>query len=713
MAKQNADTQRNRSNIVDDLERLTKQDGFVYAFCFLVFENLWLSPDEIADVDWYARPNSEELSFLLGLFVKHPIRLTLPHSPQSVRVQMESACQLLEELHTSYVASFPHLADMASDSRQWAANADRHLRGRQDSGEPTAEATFYSGPGAFDFQYLELSARKYAKDGEWILNHLGVSLESVIDATNSLQQLFNARAQNLQPPTTFVDQCHQALSLMSFTAEDIGACVKTADAIVQQFSLVPGTINQEFNTPGAYNRVLSHPIVQLENGTYFLPIHADLCRSIYESPFYWILEDPVYVDTGLFNRGETTERIASEMLEGVFGKGNVYRDVKVRNGTTDVTDIDVLTLAGNKAIVVQAKSKKMTEVAKKGDPASVRRDFREAVQEAYEQGLVSRAALVGAGATLEDDRGQPILLHHDVDDAYIICLTGDYYPAVMHQVDIYLNKGTEEPFPLAVSVFDLEMLCFYLDDPFELLYYLRQRTVHATHFRADSEMSLLAFHLKHRLHPPGNSDWTYVQSEYGQLFDANYPAATGHAAVSDVSDRLFHQWRNDEFNQLINDVKAIPNPRRADLLFFLFDLVGSGADNVFERIARTKQATIHDGESHDVSMLLTSGNRGITFMSFPSASASSEERLQLVANARKYKSRANEWLGLGWSSGSSRLVDMIWYSNEPWEPDPELERLAQQALGQGTMIRAKGRKIGKNEPCPCGSGVKYKKCHGR
>jgi hypothetical protein len=25
----------------------------------------------------------------------------------------------------------------------------------------------------------------------------------------------------------------------------------------------------------------------------------------------------------------------------------------------------------------------------------------------------------------------------------------------------------------------------------------------------------------------------------------------------------------------------------------------------------------------------------------------------------------------------------------------------------------KGRKIGRNEPCPCGSGIKYKKCHGR
>ena len=31
--------------------------------------------------------------------------------------------------------------------------------------------------------------------------------------------------------------------------------------------------------------------------------------------------------------------------------------------------------------------------------------------------------------------------------------------------------------------------------------------------------------------------------------------------------------------------------------------------------------------------------------------------------------------------------------------------------GGGTVI--KGRKIGPNEPCPCGSGKKYKKCCGR
>ena len=26
--------------------------------------------------------------------------------------------------------------------------------------------------------------------------------------------------------------------------------------------------------------------------------------------------------------------------------------------------------------------------------------------------------------------------------------------------------------------------------------------------------------------------------------------------------------------------------------------------------------------------------------------------------------------------------------------------------------RANGKKIGRNDPCPCGSGLKYKRCHG-
>ncbi len=44
----------------------------------------------------------------------------------------------------------------------------------------------------------------------------------------------------------------------------------------------------------------------------------------------------------------------------------------------------------------------------------------------------------------------------------------------------------------------------------------------------------------------------------------------------------------------------------------------------------------------------------------------------------------------------------------------ELEhaRMAGGGDGTGVQQRRVGEKVGRNDPCPCGSGKKYKRCHG-
>jgi len=50
-------------------------------------------------------------------------------------------------------------------------------------------------------------------------------------------------------------------------------------------------------------------------------------------------------------------------------------------------------------------------------------------------------------------------------------------------------------------------------------------------------------------------------------------------------------------------------------------------------------------------------------------------------------------------------------------PQPATSAMAQAAgdrgLGKKQRLRAGGKKIGRNDPCPCGSGKKYKHCCGR
>ena len=56
-----------------------------------------------------------------------------------------------------------------------------------------------------------------------------------------------------------------------------------------------------------------------------------------------------------------------------------------------------------------------------------------------------------------------------------------------------------------------------------------------------------------------------------------------------------------------------------------------------------------------------------------------------------------------------------WLYNLPeWETLLTEERRAElykEAKVANTVI--KGKKVGRNDPCPCGSGLKYKKCHGK
>ncbi len=41
------------------------------------------------------------------------------------------------------------------------------------------------------------------------------------------------------------------------------------------------------------------------------------------------------------------------------------------------------------------------------------------------------------------------------------------------------------------------------------------------------------------------------------------------------------------------------------------------------------------------------------------------------------------------------------------------DRSAAEEVTQAPVIRSSEEKLGRNQPCPCGSGKKYKLCHGR
>jgi SEC-C motif-containing protein len=697
--------------LIGQIEAITRKPGFIYTLAIILLRDLFYAPDDAADRNWNEHLNFQELTLLVGLLVKGSIDITVPTEEESAN-RFEDVYRLFDQLHKESHKYFLGELEAHIKSGKQFEKPEENYRRVMGAGPMVTEPIYYGGSGGYDFQYLDFAVDKYQQDATWIAQHIGISISDLSRIARDLKRLHEYRF-NTQPDLRskdFSEVCAAALSVFCFEEKDIQQFGNEAvKAFIKAFSLVPGNANAKLESLGQFNQLQANPIVQLMDGRYFVPIGFNLSEAIYESPFYWMNKDASYRGKALQHRGQFAEDVTANLLRKVFGTATVYKNIEIKQskGLT-VTDIDVLAIVGNKAVIAQVKSKRMTELAKSGDEGMLLADFKLAIQEAYDQSLLSRQAILGRGSKLFVE-GKEIHLSESIDDAYVLCITLDHYPAVMHQLDAFLIKGSDDPFPVALSIFDLDILTFYLADPFEFAYYLRQRIMLSDYYKADSEMSLLGFHIKHKLFKKDKADWEMLDNSFAQLIDANYPVMRSSVPRTPAANKLFPKWRNEEFQRLVDEVKIAGEPGFTDAVFLLYDLAGNGADQLIDMLKVVKQKTVADGQTHDARMVFAEGASGTTILADRSPLVL-EERLLPLAKMAKYKSKANTWLAFGCLAESDRLVDAMAFSKATWKYDPTLEELAKHF--KGTPMRPSGKKIGRNEKCPCNSGKKFKYCHG-
>lgn len=78
-----------------------------------------------------------------------------------------------------------------------------------------------------------------------------------------------------------------------------------------------------------------------------------------------------------------------------------------------------------------------------------------------------------------------------------------------------------------------------------------------------------------------------------------------------------------------------------------------------------------------------------------------QSREELEEIERQRKEELDQQLG----NAKTEHADASAVSNEGGVEEPEVQK-------QEPVTRD-GRKVGRNEPCPCGSGKKFKQCHGK
>ncbi len=766
---------RNTNDVLDDIKKLVNTPGYIYPLLLIIFEDFHINPEKLHEINYRERLNMNEASLLIGFLVQNSIDLTIPLSFEFVFEAKKKTYSLMKELHGTFHNSF-------IDNLKHEMESGEKPKSFQDffsQSDMLLEPIFYAGTGVYDFQYLDFLSKKYEYDEEWLRVNRGFIFSEAITIFKEIKSIQQEKSQkvnlyvarNLDEvkkearksykgknfETDFqqmadMAQLHQYAELFfddSIRGLDIDSeefrnashkafyknlidlfCIKKSklekmnggSSFIDNFSIKSGDpLCSRFTGIGAYNASSSHPLIELDEERFLLPMSFILSEAIYEAPFYWMYGDSAYRDISATNRGNAGENIVFQFLEKVF-QNKAYRRVLVKTGKNHIeTDIDILCVLGSKALCVQVKSKKLTELSRKGNIEALQRDFQGAVQDAYEQAWIAREKILDKSSSFFDENGDEIILSEGIDEVYMLAVTTENYPSLTHQSSTLLKLKNNSPYPLAFTIFDLEMVTHYLNDPYDLLYYIRQRINLINYFRGDEEISFLSHHLTHKLWKDPESDFCLLDQSFAQAIDRNYYPLKAGLLVSDEGDTIKTRWKDEKFNVLCRQLKTIAEDKVTDIIFHLYDLSGNARTQLVSLMQDRKRKTWEDNQFHSVSIPPDESFEdrfGITYFSSETNSLEEvEKRLFVLSSLRKYKSKANTWLGLGSIKNSKAPFDLVLYDYKPWEYDvsleesskhlPDLVRTSYINLNNSSKTR---KKVGRNEKCPCGSGKKYKKC---
>lgn len=762
--------------VLEEIKLLIHSKGYIYALCMILYEDFYHNIDKIHEVNYRANLSIKECSLIIGLLVQQELDFTFPETPESVIRLKERTYELMEELHwalnspqTEKLKALMEMKVLGEDIPEYnKENLDLFAK---EGG--MVEPMFYAGDGVYDFQYLEYLGRKYRYDKEWLWENKNFNISDVPQIVQRIKQILQDKSQQVNHLDIknnfpeFVQKAtkkfkkqyseeiiqelaqEQLVMMTFFQYRDLfknNYSKRSADAqdwayfyknlvdlfvirksdfqsklnvnyFLDNFSFKPGSdINQTYNGPGYFNILNEKPIIKVDSESYFVPLNFLVAEAVYESPFYWMYGDKAYVNKASKHRGDVGEEMAYDYLSKVFGKENTFKSVlaTTKKGQPD-TDIDVLCLLGNKALCVQVKSKKVTMAAKRGDFEQLSKDFKGAVQDAYDQGVVSRLCLLSNNTRFMDKDGNEISINKDINDVYIMGLTTENHPALAHQVRTLLNKEKDAPYPLILSVFDLELLAHYLPDPYDFLYYIRQRIDLIDYFLADEELGYLGYHLQKKLWKYDEYGVAYIDTVFGAMIDRNYyPFKAGIThLVSEQNDPILNRWKDPKFDHLIEVIKHSGHSKCTDIIFNLLDWSGETRSGLVEQMIRIKKDSIR--EYSDKSIATTNGSGfGFSYQVLKDINLNQlEDKVNIYSILKKYQQKCKSWLGLGTFAMSKNLVEFLIYLDEPWHFDYELEEanndFFKNRKGKAILLN-KQLSISRNDPCPCQSGLKYKKC---
>jgi hypothetical protein len=709
---------REEHEIFSDLAALCASPGFAHAIAFFCYrDNLVrygkaLQPDDLAHLNSRSGLIRAEISTLIGLLARQSIDYTL-HEPAVIQGYLDQAQALLHELHRALSS----LWFKGLDPETFKAEGPKLLS----AGPALREPIFYGGDSAYSFQYREFTEKKYGNDRDWLLAHKGFGISTALVIANALRDVLVEQLIAI-PKVLKTKPSREWTVLPAFcfssgeVAHRSGIEPAVVRRVIEAFCLQREDRNAQFTSLQQYNAMNASPILSLGGDEFVLFQHYSLMEALYESPFFWMAADRSYAPTALTNRGRFTEELASEQLQRVFGL-HVYANVHLeRKKGDEIGEIDILVIFGDRAIVLQAKSKRLTLEARKGNDFQIKDDFKKAIQASYDQALVCSKALLEGNCRIKNSEGREIVLASPIKQLFPVCIMADHYPALAFQARQFLKYEATEKIapPLVTDVFALDAITEMLETPLRVLSYLDLRSIHGEKILAMHELSLLSTHIKYNLWVDEKYDFVHFTDDLGIHLDAAMAVRREGLPGDHTPDGILTRLKGTHVGRIVSQIESTPEPATIDLELLLLSLDEDSTDTINRGIRLISAQAAKDGRNHDFTAGFGASSSGLTIHCNNRPHEAAVKSLFTHCGLRKYSQKAFRWFGLAISPTDGAVRFGLDLEGE-WKQDSEMDEAVRGMLGGVRpdkligMLKAKN-KLGRNDPCPCGSGRKYKRC---
>nr|WP_299137310.1 SEC-C metal-binding domain-containing protein [uncultured Vibrio sp.] len=480
-----------------------------------------------------------------------------------------------------------------------------------------------------------------------------------------------------------------------------------------------------FKSVDDFNHKNAFPIIEIDEDTFVTFQAYSLWEALYESPFFWFNEDKAYKSIASKHRGAFTEDFTAERLALVFGEENVLTNIDIFDGKGKAGEIDVLVTFGSFAIVVQAKSKKLTIAARKGNSNQLEGDFKKAIQDAYDQAELCSKLLQQEGYIFKDESGKEVNIQSDFKTIFPVCIISDHFPALSAQARHFLKYQTTEVIkhPYVMDVFLIDMITEMLPSPLWVLDYLIKRSDYGDSILSNHELVILSTYIKQNLYFEEEPTLVMLDDNISTDLElAMLARRDGHEGEKTPKGFLTSH-RNSHVGSIISDIEFSKDYCLQRLGLHLLSMNGSSIHLINDAISKMIAQFKIDHRHHDISLPLLEDKTGLTIHCNEDDNDTAYKRLVTHCEKRKYSCKADSWVGCNFSPTKNKFR-FASYHESKWSQSDEMERLVLdlkpispehhiedvRKLSFGGQPQVKGRKIGRNERCPCGSGKKYKQC---